>query len=635
MDLLRLPRRRRVMVALLLAVLVSTGVSGLPSASAASNEGSVEITVLNPDGTPNRLARFDIRQRTSTGGWYPLRDDEVGTETSPGHYRVAGIPESTIRIYVLPYSRFLPYEQKTDVAALYYPDAPSIDDAQDIHVVAGETVTLPTAVRLQASGQATGRLDPASSAPNASYVGVMRWDGNAWANDYDVPVTLDDDGTYHLRRVGAGPYRLRFSGTQRSLPRGSAPTSYWSDVAPGRLTYDESAARSFSVAPGGSKQLGTTTRPLNGTLSGRILDPDGRPLSGVDVTIDDDWDPVLTDSSGAWTYGRTHPGTYRLTIGPAVAQRLGYPVEPLTSTATVSLEKSTTVTTRLKHAPPVISPIRLNAGRLAAIDELLVSDFTVFPSKAKVSYQWVVLGKNRRAVKGATHRGFRPADSMARQPVALRVTASAYGRTTVAYSVARPIVRDDSALTPRVNAVQGVVSRYYRGPQMLSLRLGSGGYPEEEQWQWFRDAEPIRGATQENYLSTAADIGHVITGRRYAPALTAPYLGAVAWTRSSKVTRKAVPLVQPSARALGDRKVALEVYLYVEGVAPKYFDGYVTVYRKGAGPTPVARLRAVKAGAKVTLANQPLGVQGYTFTYTPVRAGHGKATSALRRATVR
>lgn len=604
------------------------------SAGAQDQTGYAELSVLDPDGSPGRQAGFELDRRAPDGSWGPARDDSwSSTETSPGRYRLA-LDEGTYRLRVEDTEAGDWWSSSTH-GSVYYPAAAEFATAADIVVKRDETRELST-VRVPEEGTAVGQLLPPGPLEGFYPAGVERLRGSHWEYDRSVQARRRTaDGRYTLGPLGAGRYRLRFQGTSAPTAtnvnnaQGRHPASYWTDTNPSHETFEQTKATTFLGVPGGTKQLGSVRRPENGSLSGRLLDPAGRPVEGVEVAVGDATTDNPTTSDGRWSWGPTHRGTYRVSVDPAVSLRLGYPVEPESATATVAMGAATEVDIRLRHARPVLTPVRLLFERSSPVGEHSLSDVAVFPTSARLSYQWFVDGKRRRAIKGATGRGFTPPASLQGRRIGLRVTATAFGRSTVAYSPGRPVVRDAARLDlPK--RPYGLVDHTHRGARALANPgVGQGDPLGIGTWQWFRDSTPIPGATEPAYTSTAVDLGHRITGRFLSPSLEPPFFGNVKWTRTSTRTVETRPTMRVGARALGDGKVVVALRAYNGNVEPKYFDGWASFERRINGTfRQVVRLRVVDGRAQYDVSGlRPRSKQVFRIRYIPVREGHAGRVS--------
>ena len=138
---------------------------------------------------------------------------------------------------------------------------------------------------------------------------------------------VDADGRYRVPALAAGSYEVQV------LPEW-ARGGTWPVLGSGVLEHAPGAGRtSFPVVVDDAR------------LSGRVLDPEGRPLEGALVRATQErraWPPVRSVADGSFTLGDLEPGTYRvealagtaavvleLTLGPGeeVIRNLN-PVEP-------------------------------------------------------------------------------------------------------------------------------------------------------------------------------------------------------------------------------------------------------------------------------------------------------------------
>ncbi|MEM1332862.1 MAG: carboxypeptidase-like regulatory domain-containing protein [Actinomycetota bacterium] len=178
----------------------------------------------------------------------------------------------------------------------YYDDTPSFDDAQIVTVVAGENqlgrsavlrrlTTISGRVTDRATGEGIADVTVSSSAPGAGF----------------ALATTAADGSYTIEQVLPAPdHTVTFVASEYF------PASHPGDVA----ATAESPARDVDV------QL-----RRGAAVAARVVDPDGRPISGVTVSVTDGSSGTQSDTSapdGTFAVRPLEAGTYtvRFSTGP-------------------------------------------------------------------------------------------------------------------------------------------------------------------------------------------------------------------------------------------------------------------------------------------------------------------------------
>ncbi len=116
----------------------------------------------------------------------------------------------------------------------------------------------------------------------------------------------DPQGHFSFPELVAGEYRVEV------LPAWARGGS-WPDLSAPLVT---TAIRSFTHLSDGSAPL--TIGLVSGSVRGRVLDPDGRPLAGAFVLLspadrpDRPWPPAATDARGTFTFRGLPPGRYAI-----------------------------------------------------------------------------------------------------------------------------------------------------------------------------------------------------------------------------------------------------------------------------------------------------------------------------------
>ena len=161
--------------------------------------GTIEGTVTAAaDGAPLEGIWAGVYTQNAEGGWEWL--DDVATQED-GSFHYGGLAPGSYRV------RFVDFHY--DYAREYYRDSATRDGSALVTVTAGATTTLETAT-LDPAGSISGTIYDAGGTPiagdaaaevcelvNGEWTPTMTW----W---------VDDDGTYSVRGLAAGTYKVHF-----------------------------------------------------------------------------------------------------------------------------------------------------------------------------------------------------------------------------------------------------------------------------------------------------------------------------------------------------------------------------------------------------------------------------------------
>jgi protocatechuate 3,4-dioxygenase beta subunit len=171
----------------------------------------------------------------------------------------------------------------------------------DADLVAGPTI----------SGTVTdSEGNPLAGVTVGAYRDTDVWTGTATA-------TTAADGTYTLKNVPPGSYRLRFG------PSAGTGIAEWYDNSPSRA-----GAMVINVSEGGVLTDVDAELALTSTISGTVTDHEGNPLAGVTVAA---YSPsniwvanatAVTAADGTYTVQGLAPGSYRIRFGPPTGSGL-------------------------------------------------------------------------------------------------------------------------------------------------------------------------------------------------------------------------------------------------------------------------------------------------------------------------
>ncbi|MEU8000791.1 carboxypeptidase regulatory-like domain-containing protein [Catellatospora sp. NPDC049111] len=238
--------------------------------------GTITGRITNPDGTPLAYAYLYFERTDGLGQWQATEADE------DGRYRIE-LLATTYRIWFSPaygVTQYVPGTLHRERAAAY-------------EVPAGGTVAVDDTAL--APGTITGRISTSGGA-DAVYetVVVQRVDGAGTLTTY-----TDSSGRYSVP-VEAGSYRVR-------IDRDGQTVQY----VPGSRT--EAGAQVFTVAA--NEVITVDERLLGaGSMAGWFADGDGTSLTGVLVTVSDEYGThtTSTDANGNWRVNGLVPGLYRV-----------------------------------------------------------------------------------------------------------------------------------------------------------------------------------------------------------------------------------------------------------------------------------------------------------------------------------
>lgn len=259
-------------------------------------------TVTVPVGTPrgSNGSRISVYASSNSGGSYSSSSTTVNAD---GTYALRGL---------LPGEYVISFQAPDEWGLIdeYYNDVATYADATRVAVGAGQTVSGVDASLITGS-TISGRV----TLPAGVSVDSMQYRVTAYGPQmsYVASTGIQVDGTYSLRGLPAGSYRLQFS-----APSSSGVLSEWySDKA------NYWSADSLTVTAAQSVSHVDVTLDRGGVVKGYVRDAAGAPVSNARVTIHprsgSTWgwgSSVTTDSAGAYTFTGLSPATYALEFTP-------------------------------------------------------------------------------------------------------------------------------------------------------------------------------------------------------------------------------------------------------------------------------------------------------------------------------
>lgn len=336
------------LVALTSALLVALAVSGPPAAgaeptpvpSSTAAPGTAQLSGRVTDDAGDAVPGVRVHAYGSGSG--TTTTDASGTWTLPG------LPAGSYRVEFRPTGSTLVGE--------FWDDAASYLTATSLRVADGEVVTGLDA-RLAEAAVVRGQVTDAAGAPVPdATVSLERVDVSGAT---DTGTWTAADGTYEIRPLSAGTYRLKVvPGAGSGLS-----TTYWPGVA------DASAATPITLQAGQVlERIDVTPLPGQG-LAGRVLLPAGVDASEVRVVVHlvhpGGWSTVAggttPDADGTYRLGDLAAGTYRVHVehvdwdGPllpeyyrdALVEERAVPVEVTTGAVVTGIDLTPALAGRL------------------------------------------------------------------------------------------------------------------------------------------------------------------------------------------------------------------------------------------------------------------------------------------------
>ncbi|NCA82473.1 MAG: hypothetical protein EOM72_06960 [Opitutae bacterium] len=274
------------------------------SLSACTWGASISGTVTDSTGT-TPLEGIDVTAYQDDGFWWS--HVQSASTDSDGHYTIENLDGGTYRVGF--------WDVNKNYAEEYYDDAPDVDAATDIVLGASQDLTGVDA-QLEPASSISGMVTGPDGSP-LNGIGVQKYSWNGWIwNSSDGHTTRTEaDGSYALKGLTGGTYRLKFQG----MPHG-----YVSQFHGG--SYDVNMAANIEVPDDSSIRGIDAMLAEGGHISGFVSGPAGSPpldeytvyayrRKGAAWTEFGGW--TWIGFGGAFDYTGLPPGTYRLWIqGP-------------------------------------------------------------------------------------------------------------------------------------------------------------------------------------------------------------------------------------------------------------------------------------------------------------------------------
>jgi len=434
--------------------------------------GSISGTVTGPSGNPVD-AMFVHAWR-----WLPELQmwSMVGapSRTSLGDYEIKQLVPGRYRVYF----------EATTFQPEFYRDAATVETATDVTVVGGQ-VTTGIDAQLAAGVHIFGTVtDPDTHPVSGIDVLAWRWNSISKAWDYRATARTGAGGTYDLRGIGPGTYRVQFSGIGTGWT-----TEFWDDAASMEtatdVTIDDTSAFdvdaqlsdvdypsiSSAGAPtiGGTAQVGRTLTATPGSWS---------PSTGLGHLYQWFRGNVPITGATAPTYTPTATDIGKVFKVQVTAFKAGYLSTSSTSAATAAVIPAVVANTSLPSVtgtPVVGATLTASAGSWN-------------PSDAAVGYQWLLDGQ---PVAGATTPSYPIRASDLGHSLSVRVAASKTPWTSSTATSAAVTVGAGTITATTKPKLTGKAKKN----AVLKVSPGTWSPAGSVKIQWYAGAKAIRKAT--------------------------------------------------------------------------------------------------------------------------------------------
>jgi PKD repeat protein/protocatechuate 3,4-dioxygenase beta subunit len=248
--------------------------------------GSVSGRVTDTAGNPVSGASVSILSASGVGLGF-------ATSGTDGRYVISGLGAGSYRVQFS--------HTAGGYLSEYWNDQSSLEAASPVEVVAGvETSNVDAS--LSSAGGISGRVTDAAGAPlSGVWVAANAISGSGAAGF----ATTGTDGTYAITALPAGSYRVEFSDSTALHT-----TEYWNDQ------YSYGQATPVAVTAGAITSGVDAALSVGGSLSGRVTDAVGTPLSGVWVSAESlsggPSGSATTGADGRYVVQGLRPGAHRV-----------------------------------------------------------------------------------------------------------------------------------------------------------------------------------------------------------------------------------------------------------------------------------------------------------------------------------
>jgi len=257
--------------------------------------GSVSGKVTDETGAPIQDVNIEIRDDDYNYYW--------GDTDSEGTYTISGIAEGDYKVHFSA-SNVNEYQDTSYVSQWY--NNKSSYDAGDSVAVKSEETTSKIDAKLTTGGSISGTLKDSSGRPcSDENVGIYDNDNN----DNEIAYgRSNSEGQYTVRGIPVGTFKVRFD----------YDFHWYKDK------YIEREADAIKLTTKGQDIKGIDDVISGGSITGNVKDPDGKPLSGIDVIVfyyskdgSGEGYGQNTDSDGNYSIENIKAGNYKIEFRPS------------------------------------------------------------------------------------------------------------------------------------------------------------------------------------------------------------------------------------------------------------------------------------------------------------------------------
>jgi len=274
------------------AALVPIGLAAAPAQ--AVDNASISGTVTGPGGGPLENIEVSVYAQSAGSQFWDWVNSSSTDAT--GHYTVPDLAAGTYRVGFDDFAGAVFLSE-------YWNDKPSVEQADDVTVVAG---TARTGINAALARTSTVSGTVTDGAIGLGDISVTAYD--ATSQEEVAFASTAPDGTYTLTDLPAGTYKIGFDDFS-----GNHVGEYWNDRS-SLATADPVVVAASTDVTGKNAVLSTP-----GRITGTVTAPGGGAVSGAFVTayqLDDGfWDEVAsatTAANGTYTVAGLATGTYRV-----------------------------------------------------------------------------------------------------------------------------------------------------------------------------------------------------------------------------------------------------------------------------------------------------------------------------------
>ena len=292
-------RARVLTVAVSSAAVALLGLGSVPAAQAAP-KAQISGTVTDAEGAGITGIVVTALEYDGDGGWAVVADT---TTKKNGTYTIKNLPPATYTV-----------EFRDDDGTYvdeYYDDQRDIEDANDVPVAAGQSVSNIDA-ELEQTGFVSGTVTDEQGEPISNiFIDFYSLDEDGFPSGEGFGGTTNDLGRYHVPFVAPGEYIIGFTDLS-----GTYVNEYYDDqlsIFDGELVAVTAGADTTGI---------DAELALGGHLSGTVTDSEGNGLGGIEIQLgillDGEWDSFgeeftyVTNEDGTYQIDGLPTGTYRV-----------------------------------------------------------------------------------------------------------------------------------------------------------------------------------------------------------------------------------------------------------------------------------------------------------------------------------